>query len=374
MTELVITKTLYKVHSGGKVGDWVINLYDNEDGSATLERKSCKVVGGKPVETLTKITAGKNIGRSNETTPLAQGELELYSKVNKQIDKGYVTHKPEAGAKVTNALGFIKPMLAQPIEKVNKWQFPVYAAAKLDGHCLLANNETLYSRGGKTVTVHHITKSLTDIPNGVTLHGEIYIHGETLQRISSLVKKPKPESVELVYHVYDVHTKDQELPYSKRYQLLKEIVASLGNDSILALEQLVIENQQALDCLHAKYLSQDYEGTMARHGDSPYEDGKRSKSLMKVKDFQDAEFEIVGYEEGKPYIREERTYQVPVYVCQTSDGNKFNCTAPGTMEEKDHAFSHAKDAIGKMLTVKFFNMTPDNVPFLPVALQIRDDI
>jgi len=374
MSKLIESKTLYKVHTGAKVGDWTISLYGNDDGSATLARQACKVVGGKPVETITHITQGKNIGRSNETTPLQQAQSEMESKINKQIDKGYVETKPEEGAKVTNALGFIKPMLAQPIEKVKKWSFPVYAAAKLDGHCLLANNQTLYSRGGKPVVVHHITESLNAIPDGVTLHGEIYIHGETLQRISSLVKKPKPESSALVYHVYDVHTEDTEIAYGERYALLREIVCRLGNESIVALEQVPIDSQDELDKLHAKYLSQGFEGTMARHGDTSYEDGKRSKSLMKVKNFQDAEFKIVGYEEGKPYIREDRTYQVPVYICATDEGNNFNCTAPGTMEEKHAAFVNIDAVIGKMLTVKFFNMTPDNVPFLPVALRIREDI
>ncbi len=374
MFKRLTTTTLYKVHSTGKVGDWSISLYDNEDGTATIQRKSCKVVGGNPVETITNITKGKNIGRSNETTPLEQARSEMDSKINKQIDKGYVVNKPEDGAKVTNALGFIKPMLAQPIEKVKKWSFPVFAAKKLDGHCLLANNQTLFSRGGKPVMIKHITDSLVDIPTTVTLHGEIYIHGETLQRISSLVKKPKPESSELIYYVYDVHTEGRAFPYATRYELVQRVVEKLDNRAIVALEQITINSQNQLDELHAKYLSDGYEGTMVRHGDKPYEDGKRSQSLMKVKDFKDAEFEIIGYEEGKPYIREDRTYQVPVYICQTADGNTFNCTAPGTMEEKDAAFVNADDAIGKMLTVKYFNMTPDNVPFLPVALHLREDI
>ena len=35
---------------------------------------------------------------------------------------------------------------------------------------------------------------------------------------------------------------------------------------------------------------------------------------------------------------------------------------------------HTNGTVGKYMTVKYFNMTPDGVPFLPVALQIREDI
>jgi DNA ligase-1 len=46
------------------------------------------------------------------------------------------------------------------------------------------------------------------------------------------------------------------------------------------------------------YLEMGYEGQMLRVPDSLYE-GKRSKNLIKHKEFEDDEFEIVSIEEGK---------------------------------------------------------------------------
>lgn len=63
-----------------------------------------------------------------------------------------------------------------------------------------------------------------------------------------------------------------------------------------------------------------------------------------------------------------------IYTCVTSDGVLFEATAPGTMQEKHIAWEKRLSAIGKMLTVKFFNMTPNGAPFLPVALRLREDI
>lgn len=128
----------------------------------------------------------------------------------------------------------------------------------------------------------------------------------------------------------------------------------------------------SLNLLHSIWLGNGYEGTMVRHGDTGYEDGKRSKSLMKKKDFQDDEFEIIDVIEGKPVIKENVTYKVAIYVCVTNEVKEFNCTSPGTMQDKDAAWNNREKAIGKMLTIKFFNYTPDNIPYLPVALQIKE--
>ena len=74
-------QTLYKVHSGGKVGSWHIKVTLNPDDTASTLVTSRKVLGGKGVETPTDYTEGKNIGRSNETTPIMQAVFEAQSKV-----------------------------------------------------------------------------------------------------------------------------------------------------------------------------------------------------------------------------------------------------------------------------------------------------
>lgn len=371
---------LFKIHSSGQVGDWEVTVSDLGDGTALITRHSRKVLGGKPVTTPTPVRVGKNIGRSNETTPLEQAILEAKSKVKNQLDKGYVEEMPKAGDVVTNSLGFLKPMLAQPIEKVKSWGFPVFAQRKFDGHRMLATVKdgcvVLYSRQGKEQNIAHIKEALEQAFNagiwdGKTLDGEIYQHGETLQRISSLVKKPKPESLELTYWLYDIMEESQD--YSQRIARLKAITNQLDCNKIQLTDTALVDDDEALNALHSQFLSEDYEGTIVRHGNTGYE-GKRSNSLMKKKDFQDAEFKIVDVIKGKPYIKPDATYEMAIYTCETSDGVLFEATAPGTMQEKHNAWKERFSAIGKMLTVKYFNMTPNGAPFLPVALRLREDI
>ena len=132
------------------------------------------------------------------------------------------------------------------------------------------------------------------------------------------------------------------------------------------------EYQQSLDERHALYLENGYEGTMVRQLGIGYEQGKRSKSLMKVKTFQDAEFEIIGVLRGKPNRRQGT--EVGIYRCKTDTGVEFQVTAPGDAQEKHEHAVNGEQNIGRYLTVQFFNLTADGCPFHPVALRIREDV
>jgi len=392
-----MNKILFKRHTNGTVGTWEVEVL-HVDGStlSILRRTAAKIIGGKVVVTDTAFTKGKNIGRANETTHYEQAVSEAESKYNKKLDEGYVKTLEEAQVKATNSLGFAKPMLATSIEKVKKWEFPVYASAKLDGHRMLATVVdglvALYSRQGKPICLEHIRETLQKAYDrgywgGHTLDGEVYKHGETLQQISSLVKKPQPESAGLLYYMYDAIGLKSDghflaSHYSERRHYISTLARYVRNDlaipwgketpTLVCLPQHTLNNQTELDSFHAKNIGDGYEGTMVRHGDTGYEEGKRSKSLMKMKDFQDAEFEIIHAFEGKPNLRHD--LKVGMYKCRTKDGKDFDVLAPGDMHEKD---AHARTLygnVGKYMTVKFFNMTPDGAPYLPVALRIREDI
>ncbi|AGM46914.1 putative DNA ligase [Alteromonas phage vB_AmaP_AD45-P2] len=368
---------LYKTHSSGKIGTWSVRV--NDEGShALMTVASAKIIGGQKVVTTTEYKEGKNIGRANETTFQEQAVAEARSKVMKKIDAGYTRQKPEEGTVATNGLGLIKPMLAKPIENVKKWDFPVHVQPKMDGHRMLAaivdHKVVLYSRQGKVLDVEHIRSALQaaydlDIWSGRTLDGEVYAHGETLQTISSWVKKPKPESLQLIYNIYDV---DWTHSYKDRLEYIDSVLSNIETEYLDRTTTTLVSAQEELEELHAQHIGEGYEGTIVRHSDVGYEQGKRSGSLMKKKDFQDAEFEIIGVLEGKPNLR--CNTKVGIYRCKTDTGVEFQVTAPGDVQEKNTHAVEGEQNISKYLTVKFFNLTPDGCPFHPVALRIREDV
>lgn len=365
------TKELFINHSSGQAGSWKIEVLENTDGTARIITTVCKVLGGKAVVTPEDVTQGKNIGRANETTPLQQAISEAQSKAQKKMDKGYTETVPEAGQKAVNSLGLTKPMLAQDFKEVTKW--PVYVQPKLDGNrCLAARVDgkiIMWSRGGKEINLPHIAEALEPIlVDGLTLDGELYCHGETLQTITSWIKKNRPESARIQYMVYDCV---DDSCFAIRKQITRRTLpVGTGVEWVQTFE---VHDAEQLQHYHNTWVGQGYEGTMVRSIGVGYEDGKRSKSLQKMKDFQDAEFEILDVIQGTPRQTATGPLEVAIYVCKCG-GHTFNATAPGDMLEKHSAWVTRDQAIGKQLTVKFFNYTPDGLPFLPVALQIREDL
>lgn len=362
---------LYQNH-GKAIGYW--EGWVESDGWVFV--RYAKTLDGKPVEKRYQ-AAPKNVGRANETTAYEQGVLELASKARLKMDKGYVKTLDEARAPSTNTLGLLKPMLATPMDKIKPEKIDwvsAFAQPKLDGHRAMFKDGVLYTRQGKELHMPHITTAIEDAGLGhLHLDGELYIHGMSLQEIGSLIKKYRPESVCVEYHVYDMVS---PLPFPQRIMnLLHEGFPKFPTVTPLkpvqTVEVLSLEDAMAL---HARYRDEGYEGTMLRFSDDGYQDGKRSRTLLKIKEFQDEEFRIVGYSQGKPYITANGDYQVPVWICETVDGKQFTVTAAGTMEEKDYQWRNREAYVRRMLTVKFHYYSSEGIPQLPVALRFREDI
>lgn len=187
-------KILYKNTSLGQLQSWQIvvegNSYYTIEGINQLSQS-------KPT-----VCVGKNIGRSNESTPEEQALLEAKSLYQKKLDKGYSEGQPQASK-------FFEPMLAFEREKYEKLLFtvPTYVQPKLDGVRAILKDGKLTSRNGKQiVSCPHL-----EIDN-LFLDGELYNHSlkEDFNKIISLTRKSKPtqedleESEKLVqYWVYD---------------------------------------------------------------------------------------------------------------------------------------------------------------------------
>ena len=100
-----------------------------------------------------------------------------------------------------------------------------------------------------------------------------------------------------------------------------------------------------------------YEGSMLRK-DAPYEQ-KRSKTLLKRKDFKDAEFECVRIEEGLGNW----AGLAKRVVCRLPDGREFGAGIRGTQARAKELLNETH----KQVTVRFFDYTPDGIPRFPVV-------
>jgi len=364
MTKL---KTLYHQGKTGAIVQWDIWT---EGADICTEYGQ---IGGK-MQTSRKIATPKNVGRANATSADEQAILEATAMHKKRLDGKYSLTIEDAKKEV------FLPMLAASFDKrKDKITYPVDVQPKLDGVRCLAywdgDSVKLMSRGGKQwECCQHIIDELEEVlPKGMVLDGELYIHGSTFQEITKLVKKLRPESVNVQFHVYDVPRAVYWTPafgkvvWDNRKDALNDFHGNHGYcKSVKVVRTDCAAHEEEVYKLQSEYLEEGYEGAIVRESDGEYKFGYRSNKLLKVKNFMDKEYLIAGFTTGVG-----RFDGCIVWVCMTEDGQSFKVVPQGTMEERQETYKNADKHIGDWLKVKYFELTDDNIPRFPVGLGIR---
>ena len=362
-------KTLYKKTSTGKIQIWEIHVEGNTIITVFGQ------LGGKLQETKDVITSGKNTGKANATTPEQQAELEAEAQYQKKLKKGYVTTIDDAKAEKRDEIikGGIDPMLAHEYGKhKHKLIWPVYVQPKLDGIRCIAmvprNNgtPTLWTRTRKPITsMPHIIEELRyfSSTDDLIFDGELYNHEyrDNFEQIVSLVRPDEPrDGHEVVqYHIYDIV---KPMSFADRFEFLKTFAYE---DPIHLVETVRSKTEVDAREEFAHFMQQGYEGAILRNSLTIYEH-KRSYGLLKMKDFQDAEFEVIGVDEGRGKL----AGCAGSMICKLPNGQAFNVKMVGSHENLRKMF--LKPPSGQMLTVKFQNYTNDGVPRFPVGMRLRD--
>ncbi len=327
------------------------------------------VLGGSEVRHTEEVDGGKQ-GRTLDE----QVASRIRSRVSRMYDRGYKGTIDEARVSNSNQLGLDRPMLAQPLARISK---PDYRGAvqqkKLNGHrCLFTkqDNEVMaYSRQGKPITsIKHILETLgSHVPEGVTIDGELYVHGQRLQTLASWIKREQVNTYDLNFVVYDLMSKDS---YVDRHAELSDLCKGLrtqSNGQIMVLPYEPFVSEEKVFRRRDEVIKLGFEGMMVRLDGRGYESGSRSSSLIKIKKFDDAEFDvtdIIPSEDGWG-----------ICVCKTIDGKPFKVSAPGNMSEKAEALANKHDYIGKFrLTVEYAELTADGIPFHCSATGWREDV
>lgn len=357
--------TLYKKDTKGKVR--ILNIFTEgadlvyqtglHDGKLIEHRKTCK---------------GKNIGKSNETTPEEQATQEAQSKIDTELSTGYFFSYEEAlGGNV------VLPMLALTYEKVASkidWSKGVIVQRKLDGQRCLAekkdNKVSLISRKGKLIdTLPHINMALNQVmKNGDIYDGELYVHGESFQTNMSLIKRNQPGSERVKLCIYD---QVKNLPYQDRILDLSQIIGYCEKTytEFEVLEYDEVYSEEEMKKLHSQFLSEGYEGTMVKHGDKGYEIDKRSDSLLKYKDWIDIALPIKDIEPAE----QRPGWGVPVFHWPGAKDNELRAGWKFDHAFREELLKNKEQYVGKTAEIRFFEYSEEGVPRMPVMYGIRND-
>lgn len=333
-------------------------------------------VGGKLVEK--RYTAeAKNVGRSNETTPELQAELEVEAKVVKQLKSGYYRTQEEALAHVD-----FTPMKAQNSnDHKHKIVYPCYVERKLNGQrCMVDKNGVAWSKQGEPLQFPEHWTGLAEIAKRFQgLDGEVFAGsakegGLPLQDIISAFRKPNNNTPKLKYYVYDIPIKGMNM--TQRVEKLSELRDYVEQERIEYIVVVLPEVVNSWDEVEERtrvYVSEGQEGGIVRNMKGVYEFGKRSYDLLKVKFREDAEAEVVSYTLDKN--------DEPVYTVRAVNGDqsgvqfKLKMKIPDGVTVSGRNYrdkANADHLVGKHITYQYEELSSDNVPTKPVGLYIRE--
>ena len=363
--------SLYSLNTNGSIQRWTISV----DGYTIA--KEYGQIGGKFQSVSDEVKSGKNVGKTNETSREEQAIAEATAQWEKKLKSGYVrsendAHKNKVDEEFVD--GGIEPMLAHKWrDHSSKILYPAFIQPKLDGiRCLAMLRKgkcTLWSRTRKPInSMPHIIEEIERQFKGqddVVLDGELYNHSykDKFEEIVSLVRPDAPKAGHGVvqYHIYDMTA--QLWTFKQRSDYLSERITP--NKILVLVKTIKVEEDEVTDHF-TDFRKAGYEGAMIRNAKSLYEN-KRSYGLQKIKEFDDAEFEIIGVEAGRG-----RMSECAIFVCKTKKGNEFNCKMEGSLDALKVFLQKPKSVIGKALTVRYQGMTSGDVPRFPIGVTVRN--
>jgi len=288
-----------------------------------------------------------------------------------------------AGAKVINKAftGLIPEFnvaLAQNYDNKCDWNDNWYASRKLDGvRCLaVVDTEgtcTLYSRMGKEFTTLNIIKyaiEATGIINYV-FDGEICLldedGNEDFQSVMKELRRKDHQIENPTFMIFDMIHKT-EFDKGKSTDILSERLHTLRTwlgprydtkETLRYLDQAVITDGRHFDMWAQKANDNNWEGFMLRK-DTEYE-GKRSKNLLKVKTFHDAEYTVTAVDFDRMRIVKDGREEYLDMLAQVWIEHKGYKVKVGSGFSQEQRLKYTQEPIvGKTITVQYFEETKND--------------
>jgi len=380
MKKSKIIGPLYALASNGKIKYWEAQIEEGDLLFFASIKYTFGYIDGKKQVQEKEITEGKNLGKTNETSPYEQACNDAKSKADKKRDQGYQEDKTTLSIPIL-------PMLAHPFDKrKHNINWPAAMQPKIDGiRCTstLENGKVkMFTRKGKDFTImSHIESELQMLleradTDNFYIDGELYSDELTFQELAGAVRRSKneQETLDKIYLiVFDCFSTDNSTAghnwsFTNRWKFLSDLYKQYPKTHIKLIETIVCNGENDLRMKHDEYIQDGYEGIMIRNINSNYKLGNRSADLQKLKSFKDKEFIVTDYKEG-----EGTELGCVVWQCKTSNASqKFWVRPVGNREERQDMFINGNKYLGKELTVRYQEFTDDGIPRFPVGVCFRN--
>ena len=264
-------------------------------------------------------------------------------------------------------------MLASKFE--GKLKDEVSMSLKLDGirnSAMIENGRIIHkSRQGKVVEgLNQINQALEELElDGYFIDGELIrinydnIPSDENFRLTTTVVNSKSDNKEgLEFVIFDMtpiedyHRGKCDMTYIERLKLMEEKIGN-GNKFIRLVPKYGITKDvdEIYDKLN-EVVNRQLEGLMLNTLNGKYEFGKRPKSIMKVKKFQDGDVLVTDVIEGEGRlvgtlgkIEVQFKYKDKIYTNYVGSGFSDS--------ERSYYWEHKDELIGKVITISYFEIS-----------------
>lgn len=290
-----------------------------------------------------------------------------------------------------------KPLLAVDSDKVKNPALPCLVSAKLNGIRCIVFGGVAYSRSLKPLPnkmIQEWAKANQEVLEGldgeIIAGDDIYAY-DALNRSTSLVMSFDKVG-KFNFCVFDCY--DPTEVYENRY---RSIILPCNFDipNVRIVDHLFCVTEEEVNRWESYYKNLGAEGLMRRDPKGKYKCGRsgtKNPELMKIKRFVDAEFKIIGYEEKMHNANEATTNElgrtarstckenlVPMgtlgsLILETAEGKPFNCGTGFDDTTRDYLWSIRLTLPGQYAKIEYFPEGMQDVPLLPVFIQIRNSI
>ena len=285
-------------------------------------------------------------------------------------------------SKVSGESSKFEVALAHNLDKtknVNPIDGTYFASRKLDGCRTICQINNYYedgeliqdvkflSRTGKEFTT--LSNLIDPIKSFIKEEGEGVLDGECCimegenENFNLLMREVtrKNHTIENPrYNIFDILTLNEfnglsiSPSFEIRYNKLKMLYTQCKSPSLSILNQERITTQEDFDRWTGYVSENQWEGFMLRK-DVPYKSG-RSKDLLKVKKFLDAEYIIEDVVTGKVSYNENgmKEYDAVTALIIDHKGTKVQVGSGLSKEQRLNWFNNPGDIIGKTATIQYF--------------------
>lgn len=290
-----------------------------------------------------------------------------------------------------------KPMLAVAVEEFDKIKYPVLVSWKADGIRVLIKDGVALSRSLKPIPNQFIQKWVSCNAEALEgLDGELIVGDISAADVFNVTtsavmsRDGEPDFKMIVFDIWSA----EDATALQRFNRLKAIAPLLPKRTQV-LAKYIAHKPSEVEAIETTLLAEGAEGVMLQGVDTTYKFGRstlKEQKLLKLKRFEDAEFEVVGFVEklhnaneakinevGNTERSSHKENMVPMntlgaLTIKIWDGSLCNVGTGFDDKTRQDIWDNRESYIGKLAKVKHFAIGAKDSLRFPVFLGWRNEL